>query len=123
VLVFPDVRTSSFVVGAQTGDGVMFRDGQVAGYYRIGDAAAGLEAGAESYSYALFFMSDAALQRLRDARAFDTSRDPDIVFINVDEADEISAVGVRRDYGDVFGEASLTGGVSPQGLTITPVDR
>jgi lipid-binding SYLF domain-containing protein len=105
VLVFPDLRTSSFVVGAQAGDGVMFRDGQVAGYYSIGGVAAGLEAGAQSYSYALFFMSDAALQRLRDSSDFDTSGDPDIAFV------------------DVLGETSLTGDVSLEGLTITQVDR
>src|SRR5467141_2834801 len=56
VLVFPDVRKSSLVVGEQAGDGVMFRDGQVAGHYSIGDPQARLEAGAESYSYVVFFM-------------------------------------------------------------------
>ena len=104
VLVFPDVRQSSLVVGGEAGDGVMFRDGAVAGYYSLGDLQARLEAGAASYSYALFFMSDAALDNLRDSTGFDPADDPDIVFVNI-------------------GETDLMGGVSLPDLTIMQLDR
>ena len=124
VLVFPDVRKAAFIVGAQSGEGTMFQAGKVVGHYSIGDAAAGLEAGAESYSYALFFMSDAALAGLRDSRGFDVGLDPNIVFVNVGAAKEVSAATVQPDiYGYVFGATGLMGGVSLQGVKITQLDR
>lgn len=92
VLVFPDVRESSFVQGAQAGDGVLFIAGSVAGHYSVGSPAARLEAGAQSYSYALFFMSDAALQDLDDPLEFDTTLDPDIVSVYIGAATALPAV-------------------------------
>ena len=95
VLVFPDARESSFVEGALAGDGVLFRDGTVAGHYSIGSLAADLEAGAQSYSYALFFMSDAALENLGDSLDFDISLDPDVVLVYLGGATELPAATVQ----------------------------
>jgi len=95
VLVFPDARESSFVEGALAGDGVLFRDGTVAGHYSIGSLAADLEAGAQSYSYALFFMSDAALENLSDSLDFDISLDPDVVLVYIGGATELPAATVQ----------------------------
>jgi lipid-binding SYLF domain-containing protein len=91
VLVFPDARESSFVEGAIAGDGVLFRDGTVADHYNIGSLEADLEAGAQSYSYALFFMSDAALENLSDSLDFDISLDPDVVLVYLGGATELPA--------------------------------
>ena len=95
VLVFPDARESSFVEGALAGDGVLFRDGTVAGHYSIGSLAADLEAGAQSYSYALFFMSDAALENLGDSLDFDISLHPDVVLVYIGGATELPAATVQ----------------------------
>jgi len=124
VLVFPDVRKSSLVVGEQAGDGVMFRDGQVAGHYSIGDPQASLEAGAESYSYVVFFMSDAALEGLDDSRGVDVGSDPNIVVVDVGAARDLSALIPQSDaYGDVFDENGLMYQAPLQGLRITQLDR
>ncbi len=104
VLVFPDVRTSSLVEGAQAGDGVMFTDGKIAGYYSIGGLEADMEAGAQSYSYALFFMSDVALERVNDPDGLDIGGDPNIVIFDV-------------------AQALMIGGASLRGQTITQLDR
>ena len=104
VLVFPDVRTSSLVEGAPAGDGVMFSDGKIAGYYGIGGLAADMEAGAQSYSYVMFFMSDVAFQRLNDPGGFDIGGDPNIVIFDV-------------------ASAVMIGGASLRGQTITQLDR
>jgi lipid-binding SYLF domain-containing protein len=104
VLVFPDVRTSSLVEGAQAGDGVMFSDGKIAGYYSVGGLEADMEAGAQSCSYALFFMSDVALERVNDPDGLDIGRDPNIVIFDV-------------------AQALMIGGASLRGQTITQLDR
>ena len=89
VLVFPDVRESSFDM-ARAGDGVLFIGGSVAGYYSMGGV---LEAGAESYSYAMFIMSHAALDRLSDSTVFfDRSPDPDVVVVEIGAMRRLPAV-------------------------------
>jgi lipid-binding SYLF domain-containing protein len=125
VLVFPGVKKAAFVVGVQSGEGVLFKDGKVAGHYGIGGVQAGLEAGAASYNYALFFMSDAALQSLLDRRdGFDIGFDPNIVLVSVGATKEATAATAQGDvYGFVFGEQGLMGGLSLQGVKITRLDR
>ena len=109
VLVFPDVRISSFVAGAPAGDGVMFSGGKIAGHYSIGDLQADLEAGAQSYSYALFFMSDGALERVNEPGGGDIGSDPNVVIFDVDASHLIGGVSI--------------GGVSMRDQTITQRDR
>jgi lipid-binding SYLF domain-containing protein len=92
VLVFPDVRESSLDVGALAGDGVLFVDGSVAGYYSLGDMQAALEAGAQSYGYAIFFMSDAALARMGDWDGFDPGLDPDVVVVEIGATHKLPAL-------------------------------
>ena len=124
VLVFPDVKKAAFLVGVQSGVGVLFKDGKVAGHFNLGGIQGGLEAGAASYNYALFFLSDDALQSLLNRRdGFDIGFEPNIVFVNVGATKEATAANARADiYGYVFGEQGLMGGVSLQGVKITQVD-
>ena len=89
VLVFPDVRESSFD-GARAGDGVLFIRGSVAGRYNMG---AVVEAGAESYSYALFIMSDAALDHIADSAVFDLGPNPDVLVVEIGAMRRLPAAG------------------------------
>src|SRR5437016_1563297 len=101
----------------------MFRDGKIAGHYSLGGLQVGLEAGAESYSYALFFMSDKALETLQSTRGFDLGLDPNVVVLNVGAAEQISGATVQPDiYSYVFNQKGLMGGVSLQGTKITKSD-
>src|SRR5205085_518230 len=61
VLVFPEVTKAGFVVGAQAGKGVLFVHRRPAGRYRTMAASYGLQAGAQRYGYALFFMNQKAV--------------------------------------------------------------
>jgi len=124
VLVFPDVTKAAFVLGVQSGEGVLLSDGKVAGHYSIGGIQAGLEAGAATYNYALFFLSDQAVQSLLNRRdGFDIGFDPNIVFVNVGASKEATAATAKADvYGYVFGQKGLIGGVSLEGVKISKVD-
>lgn len=64
VLVFPEIYKGGFLVGAQYGEGVLFRRGAVAGYYRSTAGSFGLQAGAQKFGYALFFVSEKDLTYL-----------------------------------------------------------
>ena len=65
--MFPKIVKAGLVVGGQGGEGVLFVRGKPAGYYKIGAASFGLQAGGQSFSYALFLMNDKALAYLRKA--------------------------------------------------------
>jgi len=124
ILVFPDIRKAALIVGAQTGKGVMFADGQAIGHYRADGVLAGLEAGAQSFAYVIFFMSDKALLNLQKTEGFEIGADPNIVFVNVGAAKEISTSTTQADvYGYIFDQKGLMGGVAVQGLKITRLDH
>jgi len=53
VLVFPEIYKAGFIFGAQRGDGVLFKDGAVDGYFNTTSASYGLQAGIQKFSYAL----------------------------------------------------------------------
>src|SRR5262245_54008117 len=74
ILIFPNIVKASLLEGAQYGDGALRIQGRTVGYYHAVAASNGLQAGAQAFSYALFFMSDGALRSLQwsDGRALGT---------------------------------------------------
>jgi lipid-binding SYLF domain-containing protein len=120
VLVFPNIHKAAFVVGAQSGDGVLFRNGKPAGRYRVDGLLAGFEAGAQSYANAMFFMSDAALRQLDRSRGWEIGTDPNIVVVDAGAAKELSTTTLQADvFSYVFGQKGLMGGIALQGLKIS----
>ncbi|MBN8905811.1 MAG: hypothetical protein J0H99_04125, partial [Rhodospirillales bacterium] len=64
VLIFPKIIKAGLLIGGQTGDGVLLAGNKPEGYYNITAASFGLQAGAQRFSFALFFMNDEALRYL-----------------------------------------------------------
>ena len=123
VLVFPNIDKVAVLVGLQSGKGAMFADGKIAGHYRIDGVIAGLEAGGQSYAYAVFFMSDKALESLHSAHGFNVGAGPSIVFVDAGLAKEFTTTTAQADvFGYVFNQKGLMGGIALQGLKITKVD-
>ena len=58
ILVFPNVTKSGLGIGGQHGDGALLRGGKAVGYYSTSGASFGLQAGGQTYGYAMFFMND-----------------------------------------------------------------
>jgi lipid-binding SYLF domain-containing protein len=57
ILVFPEIIKAGLLIGGQYGEGVLRVGGKTTGFYRSIAASYGLQAGAQSFSYALFFLS------------------------------------------------------------------
>ncbi len=64
ILVFPRITRASLGVGVQRGTGTLLKDGSPEGFYNTTGTSVGLQAGAKTYGYALFFMNDNAVQAL-----------------------------------------------------------
>src|SRR5262249_10940129 len=64
ILVFPKIVKAGLVVGGESGDGALLVGGRPEAYYNISAGSFGLQLGAQTFSYALMFMTDSALKYL-----------------------------------------------------------
>lgn len=120
VLVFPEVIKAGFMVAAQRGDGVLFKNGQVTGYYNMTSAGYGIQAGVQKLSYALFFMDEDSLKYLKKSDGFDIGAAPGLVVVDKGVAGTISATSLQKGVAAfIFGQKGLMGGLGLQGTKIT----
>ena len=121
-LVFPNVVKAGFVVGGQSGDGVLLVNDKVAARYNTSAVSVGLQAGAQSFGYVLFFMSDQALKDFRKSKNFQVGVGPSIVFIDAGAAKDVNTLTTQADvYGVIFDQKGLMAGVGVQGSKITKI--
>ena len=124
VLVFPKIIKAGFVFGAQYGEGVLLRGGKPAGYYSTAGGSYGLQAGAQEYGYALFFMNDKALRALTEAAGFEVGVGPSVVVVDEGMGKSLTTVTAQQDvYAFIFGQKGLMAGVGVQGNKITKVSN
>lgn len=64
-LVFPDVTSVAFGVGGAGGEGALVENGQITGYYKMGQGSVGLEAGVTAASYVLQITDPATLEQYK----------------------------------------------------------
>ena len=97
VLVFPSVLKAGFVFGAETGDGVLFRGGKVAGYYNLSGGSWGLQIGGQDFAYALFLMTPKALDYLEKSGGWQAGTGPSITVVNKGAAAEVDTTTATHD--------------------------
>lgn len=120
VLVFPEILKGGFIVGAQRGDGVLMRNGKVAGYYNTSAASYGLQAGIQTYGYTLFFMNEKALSYLNKSGGFELGVGPTLVVADKGFANSTSTTTLQKDiYAFIFDQKGLMAGLGLQGTKIT----
>jgi len=124
VLVFPRMVKAGFMFGGQIGEGVLRRRGKTVGYYNSVAASYGLQAGIQSFGYALFFMNAAALRQLDASGGFEIGVGPSVVVIDEGIARTITTSTLTSDvYALVFGQKGLMAGIGIQGSKITRVAK
>jgi len=124
VLVFPSITKAGFVVGGQFGDGVMLKGGRAVGYYNTSGASYGMQAGAQKYGYALFFMNEQALKTLTETSGFEVGVGPSVVVVDEGMGKSATSITMKDDvYAFVFGQKGLMGGVGVQGNKITALAK
>ena len=120
VLVFPKIIKAGLIVGGQTGDGVLLRSGKAAGFYNTSGASYGLQAGAQQFGYAMFFMNEKALKALTETDGFEVGVGPSVVVVDEGMGKTLTTVTAQQDvYAFVFGQKGLMAGVGLQGNKIT----
>ena len=124
LLIFPSIVKAGFLFGAQYGEGALRRKGRTVGYYNTAAASYGLQAGVQSFGYALFFMTDSAVQYLDKSGGFELGTGPSLVVLDVGAARALTTTTVQSDiYAVFFDQRGLMAGIGLQGSKITRMDR
>lgn len=122
ILVFPNIVKAGLVFGGAYGEGELLEHGKVAGYYRSFTGSWGLQAGAQSYGYAVFLMTDKAVRYLHDTKGWEIGVGPTVVVIDQGAAKNLSTTTLKDDaYAAIFDQQGLMAGVSIEGTKITRV--
>ena len=120
ILVFPKIVKAGFIFGGQGGKGVLRVHNHIDGYYTIAAASFGLQAGAQWFSYALFFMDPQALQFLNKSDGWAIGADPNVAVIDKGAGASIDSTTLSHKVVAVpFGQKRLMAGLSLQGSKIT----
>jgi lipid-binding SYLF domain-containing protein len=124
VLVFPSITKAGLVIGGQTGDGVLMKAGKTVAYYNTSGASYGLQAGAQTYGYAMFFMNERALQQLDKTEGFEVGVGPSVVVADEGFAKSTTSVTYDQDiYAFIFSQKGLMAGLGLQGNKITRLTK
>ena len=123
VLVFPDVLSGSFIIGAEHGKGVLRVGGANAGYYSTTAGSVGFQAGAQSKAMVLLFMTDEALAKFRNSSGWTVGADATVAVVNIGANGRIDTNTAQQPIvGFVMNNGGLMAGVSLAGTNISKLD-
>jgi lipid-binding SYLF domain-containing protein len=138
ILVFPEIARDNYVLGFQSGHGALLVGGKMVGHYTTSSAIYGMQAGVLPFGYALFLITDAALNRLNQSGGWEVGKDAGVVILpagtatvpdgtmdtqtgTMDATAGTMAARARaraEAYAFVIGDTSLMTGVGVQGWKI-----
>lgn len=123
VLVFPSITKAGLGVGGLYGNGAMFENGKVVGYYNIAGGSFGLQIGAQSFSQAYFFNTAEALETFRKTKGFQLGAGVTAVAADFGADGSISTSTMQKPLVVVtWGQSGLMAGVDVSGAKITEIN-
>lgn len=124
VLVFPSIVKAGLVFGGAYGEGALKRGNQVVDYYNSFSGSWGLQAGVQSYAYAVFLMNDKAIDYINKTQGWEIGVGPTVVIVNEGVAKNLSSTTLKDDaYAFIFDQKGLMAGVSIEGTKISRIKR
>ncbi|MDN3987239.1 lipid-binding SYLF domain-containing protein [Zwartia vadi] len=124
ILVFPSVKKAGLMIGGQYGEGVLWRGDKASAFYNTGGASFGFQAGAQEYGYAMFFMTEQAVNALNVAQGFEVGVGPSVVVVDQGMGNSTTTTTMQKDiYAFVFGQKGLMAGIGIQGNKITKIEK
>jgi len=124
VLVFPNIVKAGLVFGGSYGEGVLEEGTHVIDYYNSVSGSWGLQAGAQSYGYAVFLMTDEALSYLKKSNGWEIGVGPTIVVVDEGAAKNLSTSTMKDSaYAFIFDQQGLMASLSIEGTKISRIRR
>ena len=123
ILVFPKVVKAGLGIGGQHGEGAMFKGGKATEFYDTSGASFGLQAGGQTYGYALLFMNAKAIADLEAAKGFEVGVGPSVVLMDEGKAKNMTTTTAKDDvYAFVFDQKGAMAGLGVQGNKISRIN-
>ena len=124
ILVFPKIIKAGLVFGGAYGEGVLMKGSHYVDYYNSVTGSWGLQAGAESYGYVVFLISDKAVQYLEKSKGWEIGVGPTVVAVNAGVAKNLSTTTLKDDaYAFIFDQQGLMASLSIEGTKISRIKR
>ena len=122
ILVFPDIIKAGLMIGGQYGVGALRVGGKTVGYYNVVEGSFGLQAGAQSFGYALFFMDETALEYLANSDGWEVGVGPSITIVDEGLAGSLTTTtGKDNIYAFFFDQQGLMAGLGLKGSKISKI--
>jgi lipid-binding SYLF domain-containing protein len=122
VLIFPKIVKVGFLLGGAYGEGAMIQNGRTIAYYNSAAASYGLQAGAQWFGYALFFMNSGALSYLDSSNGLEIGVGPSVVVVDAGIARKMSSTTLTQDvYAIIFNQRGMMAGLGIEGSKITKI--
>jgi len=122
ILIFPSIVKAGLVFGGAYGEGELLSHGAVEHYYNSFSGSWGLQAGAQSYGYAVFLMTDKAVKYIHDTAGWEIGVGPTVVVVDEGVARNLSTTTLKDDaYAFIFDQKGLMAGVSIEGTKISRI--
>lgn len=123
VLIFPETVSGGFIVGAEHGKGVLRVGGEHAGYYSTSSGSIGLQAGAQSRSIIMLFMTQEALDNFRNSSGWTAGVDASVAVATVGATGHVDTNTMKEPVvAFALTNAGLMAGVSLEGAKIEPLN-
>ena len=131
MLVMPDVLKGGLIVGGAYGEGALLMNDETLGYeapaigyYSVAAASIGLQAGIQTTSHVLFFMTDEAVAKFRRSDGWEIGVDAEVTFPDKGLTAQINSTLLNKPViGVVFGQDGLLLGASLEGAKYSRIER
>ncbi len=123
ILVFPKLYSAGFIVGGEFGDGALRSHGNTQGYYRSISGSIGWQAGAQSKSFVIMFMTPDSYQKFVNSSGWTAGADASVAVATVGANGAVDTNTARQPIvGFVMTNAGLFGGAKLDGTKISKLD-
>ena len=121
ILVFPRVFNGSAILGGEYGRGALLVDGRLVGNYKVSSISLGVQAGMQSESIVLMFMSQEALDRFTSGDSWTAGADGAVALGRVGANGRVESVNDNGVVAFALTNAGLMVGANLNGTHITKV--
>ena len=123
ILVFPKIVNGAFIVGAQGGNGALLNhDGSASAYYQSAGASYGLQAGVQTFGYAVFLMHPSGVRNLNEAAGWEVGSSPGFVFVDTGMVADLTTKNAEKGiYAFTFDQKGLMAKISLKGTKISQI--
>ncbi len=123
ILVFPKIVKGGLIIGGQYGEGTLFKGDANAGFYSTAAASFGLQAGLQTFGYAVFFLDNKALNYLDNSDGWEIGTAPNVVVVDEGAGTSLTTTSAKENiYVFFFDQKGLMAGLTIEGTKNTQIN-